>query len=399
MRRLAWGGTIAALAGLWLLAARALWGTTVPADLSLPELDVLDYFTAAEIDLAERFERVLLMLTVFSTFAVLVSLGALAALGRHLGRRIGLGRIATGILLGVLSLTVVWMIVLPFEVASEWWQRRHGLSRASYADTLTASWVGLLIEVTAAALIIAAGMGLAARLRRYWWVVAAPALTALTIGLVFAQPYLFVDAETLRRPALVRDARSLARSIGVEGTPVKVDEVHKDTTQANALALGLGSTSRIILWDTLLDGRFRPGEIRVVIAHEFGHIARKHLWKGVAWSALFTVPILLLVAELTRLRGGLADPAAIPLLLLLLVAVQLVVAPLYNVISRRYEQEADWTALQATRDPASATELFRRFATTSLGDPNPPAWAHILLGTHPTTIERIEMAESFAERR
>jgi Zn-dependent protease with chaperone function len=72
----------------------------------------------------------------------------------------------------------------------------------------------------------------------------------------------------------------------------------------------------------------------------------------------------------------------------------LVTQPLANAVSRRYEAEADWLALEATGDPASAVALEQRFVTTSLSDPDPPAWVTYWLGTHPTPMERIAMAES-----
>jgi STE24 endopeptidase len=72
--------------------------------------------------------------------------------------------------------------------------------------------------------------------------------------------------------------------------------------------------------------------------------------------------------------------------------------PAQNAISRRYEAEADWLALTATRDPGSAIELERRFVLTGLIDPTPPTWSRLILGTHPTALKRIAMAEAFAAR-
>ena len=69
-----------------------------------------------------------------------------------------------------------------------------------------------------------------------------------------------------------------------------------------------------------------------------------------------------------------------------------------NAISRRYEAEADWLALSATRDPESAIGVERRFVLTSLGDPDPPAWVTYWLGTHPAALERIAMAVEFRSR-
>ena len=72
--------------------------------------------------------------------------------------------------------------------------------------------------------------------------------------------------------------------------------------------------------------------------------------------------------------------------------------PVSNAISRRYEREADWLALQATGDPAAAERLLRRFAETSRTDPEPPALLHAVLGTHPSLVERIELSRAAASR-
>ena len=191
----------------------------------------------------------------------------------------------------------------------------------------------------------------------------------------------------------------MAERVGAEGTPVDVEKVSNLTTQPNAFAAGLGPTERIVLFDTLLDGRFEENEIEVVVAHEFGHIARSHIAKGLGWSVLFAFPIAFLVAELTRRRGGLGDPAVLPYGALVLVVVNLVLMPVTNQVSRRYEAEADWVALEATRDADGAQGLFEGFGTESLHEPDPPLWWHVFFGSHPTLMERIEMAEAWSRRR
>jgi STE24 endopeptidase len=62
------------------------------------------------------------------------------------------------------------------------------------------------------------------------------------------------------------------------------------------------------------------------------------------------------------------------------------------------EAEADWKALQVTRDPASLEQLMIGFSDTSLGDPAPPGWTQVLLGTHPTLADRVAMARAWAAR-
>ena len=71
------------------------------------------------------------------------------------------------------------------------------------------------------------------------------------------------------------------------------------------------------------------------------------------------------------------------------VVLQLALLPVTNAISRRYEAEADWLALRATRNPRAFEGLMRELAKASLADPDPPlvprsgapVEAHVFPGT------------------
>jgi STE24 endopeptidase len=85
--------------------------------------------------------------------------------------------------------------------------------------------------------------------------------------------------------------------------------------------------------------------------------------------------------------------------LLVLVVLQVLVLPAQNLVSRREEAEADWASLQTTHDPIAARGLFRELATTSLSDPNPPAWSYLLDADHPTIMQRIAMTEAWQRQK
>ena len=157
-------------------------------------------------------------------------------------------------------------------------------------------------------------------------------------------------------PALRADVVRLERAEHVTGTPVRVQDVSSWTNQANAFTVGFGPSTHVVLWNTLLDGRFSRGEEDVVIAHELGHVRSRHILKAIGWTALLVLPTLWLVALALAARGGVGDPANLPLVFLALTVLALLTAPVQNVVSRRYEAEADWRALNATHDPASAPE-------------------------------------------
>jgi len=100
----------------------------------------------------------------------------------------------------------------------------------------------------------------------------------------------------------------------------------------------------------------------------------------------------------TRRRGGIDRPEAIPLALLVVVLLNTAATPFQAAITRHMEREADWMGLIATRDPASGQKLFQDFSTTSLSDPNPPTWAYLWFEDHPTLMQRIGMVRAWAAR-
>jgi hypothetical protein len=151
-----------------------------------------------------------------------------------------------------------------------------------------------------------------------------------------------------------------------------VQDVSGETTLPNAEAVGLGPTRRVILWSTILRRPFTLDEQRVVVAHELGHHDRNHLWKSVGWYALFALPGAFVIALVTRRRGGMRNPEAVPLGLLTFIVLSLIATPLLNVITRHMEAEADWVALTLTRDPQDAEGALQRVHVRRALDPSPP---------------------------
>ncbi len=205
------------------------------------------------------------------------------------------------------------------------------------------------------------------------------------------------DTHPVRDPALKGSIQRLERVEGVTGTPVDVEQVSDQTRAVNAGTIGFGPTSHVVLWDTLVN-RYSPRQVVVVVAHELGHVRSRHILKGIGWTALVILPELFLVAFATRWRGGMAQPAAVPVALLVLSVLAVVMAPAANDVSRRYEAEADWRALNATRDPQVATGLFRRFATDDLEEPSPSTLDYLFFEDHPTLVQRIGMVRAWQAR-
>jgi STE24 endopeptidase len=389
--------TLAAAAAVWALAAAALWRTKVPGDLPLPSLDPSSVFGAHATRAGVRYERFFDYDWLLGTIAEVATLVVLVRRGPRLARSLGLGPVNAGIITGVVATTILWAVSLPFDIAAAWWSRRHGISRESWASIAFSPWEGLLGKTFAVVIVLALLLLLAQRFARAWWIPGATVLFALALVLQFVMPYANrIGTHPVRSPSL-RAAIARLEAREHAGDPVvRVQPVHGSTTAANAYAVGIGPSRSVFLWDTLLDGRFTRREVHFVTGHELAHVARRHIWKGLAWGVLFGVPILAAVAFATGRRGGLRNPGRVPLALLTLVVLQLALTPLENTVSRRYEAEADWIGLEGTRDPAAARGLFKGFVKTDLQDPEPPGWVHVLLDDHPTPLRRVEQADAWA---
>jgi STE24 endopeptidase len=400
-RTLAKGLAGIALAALWALAALLLWRTETP-ELSLPDLDARDYFAASDLARIEDYRGVSRPLFLARLAVELAVLGLLVwkagALARAAGRA-GRGRLRTGVLVGVAVVLTVFAAGLPFAAVTHVRRRDFGLTEQGWAGWLRDQAVSVGVEAALVALGVAGALWLAGRLGPRWWVAGGPALVAVAVLFIVAQPLvvqpLFNRFEPLEDARLAERVETLAADMGVDVDEVQVADASRRTTTANAYVAGLGSTRRVVLYDTLLDGRFTEGEVLSVTAHELAHVERRHLWRGLAWFALFALPGVVLLAWVTERRGGLGLPRLVPLGLAVVFVYVLVTQPLANAVSRRYEAEADWLALEATADPESAVGLEQRFVVTSLSDPEPPTWVTAWLGTHPPPLDRIAMAEAY----
>jgi STE24 endopeptidase len=382
-----------AAAALWIVAAALLWRTKVPGDLHAPSLDAEKVFGHEVARAGVRFDRFFEIEWILSTLVSIAVLVVMLRRGPKLARSLGLGPVNAGIITAVLVGVALWVASLPFEFASAWWSRRHGILQQDWATIVLAPWGGLLSATFVTALVFSILLLLAKRFARSWWLGAGAVIVVLAIVLQLVIPYLQrLGTHPVRSARLAAQIRTLEEREDVGRPTIRITPVHDETTAANAYAIGIGPSRGVFIWDTLLDGRFSQDEVRFVIGHELGHLARWHIWKGIAWGALIGFPLLALVAFVTGPRGGLRDPTTVPLALLTLTVAGLAVTPITNAITRHYEAEADWMGLNATRDPAAARGLFKQFVESDLQDPDPPGWVHVFLEDHPSALARVEQA-------
>ena len=348
--------------------------------------------------------RLLLLLGLAIEFGVLaffaVRRPALLRKALHrLDRRPVLGALGAGALLSLLlALAGLPLGAIAHELAVD-----AGLSVQGLGAWLWDVVRGSLITAAFAAVGALILLVLQRRLPRAWWAAAAGVVVAYAFVTSFLAPVviapIFNEYEPLPEGPLRTEVLELADRAEVEvGEVYSVDASSRSTT-LNAAVAGVGSTRRVILYDNLIEAADEPA-LSSVVAHELGHVSADDILRGIAFVALVAPAALLLAKELgdavgerTGVEPG--SPSGLPAYVLPIVFLALVVGMAGNVLSRAVEERADRFAIELTDDPDGLVDLQVELAERNLSDPTPPGWYRALFSTHPTTAERLGLAEAY----
>ncbi len=387
------------LAGAGAEAARRLLSPRAPVIEPVP-VAAEAYFSPEEIERGRAYARPQRALGLVRLGVDLLALGAIVARPPR-----GLARLASRPVLGgagaAAGLSAVLIVpALPLSALS----RR----RAMAAGLDTQSWGGWFADLgkalgIQAALAAGAGSAVVAVSRsrpRSWWLPAAAGSVGFGALLAALAPVLlepvFNDFTPLPEGETRSDVLELAARAGVKVGEVYSIDASRRTTAANAYVSGLGPTKRVVLYDTLLD-RYSRDEIRLVVAHELGHVRHRDVPRNVAYAAVTAPAAALAVQRLSwALSPERGTPGALPALAL---AAALISAPLGlvgNRLSRALERRADQFSLELAAAPDAFISFERTIALQNVADLDPPRWVSRLMATHPPTLERIGAAVAFA---
>jgi STE24 endopeptidase len=281
--------------------------------------------------------------------------------------------------------------------------------RAKDVGLVTQNWTGYAGDVAKSTAIgaVLAGAGGALlifgmrRFGRTWWAPGAAVVIAFGVLTTYATPVVLDPLFNKFTPLPAGQTRSavldLARRAGVDVGQVYEMDASRRTTAANAYVTGIGHTKRVVIYDNLLKD-FTPGETRLVVAHELGHVRHDDVPHGLLYLAIVAPFGMFAVARLAdRLgpRGALGTAAAVPAVVLAVGVFAPAISAISNQLSRGVEAHADQFSLDLTRDPETFIAFQQKIATKNVSDHDPPAVARFLLGTHPSTMERIGLALRF----
>jgi len=282
-------------------------------------------------------------------------------------------------------------------------EHQYGLATQTFGPWFREQLIALVVQLIAVSIGLPVLYAVFRRASRTWWIWGTIVGVILVFVGAFISPLyvepLFNTYKPLQDPEIKESILAMARANEIPVTQVFEVDASRQTTRISANVAGFLSTTRIALNDNLLKQCTLP-EIREVMAHEMGHYVLNHGEKLLIYFGIFILVGFALARHTfeiaVRRRGerwgvrGIADPAGLPLLALILSTYVFVLTPFSNTVTRVTEREADAFGINVCREPDGAAKVALKLAAYRKLDPTPIE--EFIFFDHPSGRARIRMA-------
>jgi len=286
-------------------------------------------------------------------------------------------------------------------------EHKYNLSNQTFWKWIWENFKGLLVSLAIGIPILLTFYYVLNTFYSLWWLPFAIIMFFISVVLSQIFPVLifpiFYKVTPIEDETLKEKIKSLGQKAGINVENVYKFNMSKNTKKANAAFTGLGKTKRIILGDTLLSN-YSIEEIETVIAHELGHYKKKHIVKNILIGTASSFLTLFIIAFLYQNSlswfgfESIKQVAALPLLALWSMLIGIIQSPLGNILSRKFEYEADEYAVIETKNPLAFKNTLEKLTDQNLGDKDPHPFVEWFFYSHPSIKNRINAIHKFAEK-
>ncbi|MEX0798138.1 MAG: M48 family metallopeptidase [Bacteriovoracaceae bacterium] len=237
-----------------------------------------------------------------------------------------------------------------------------------------------------------------------WWFFAATFMLLFQFIMLWAYPRfiapLFNKFSKLEDDQLKSEIEKLLERIDLDFKDYYVMNASIRSSHGNAYFTGFGKNKRIVFFDTLLN-TLLPSEIVSVLAHELGHLKRKHILKSMAIGAVFLYLGFYVLgaayqSSVFYLGHNIQDPSTYIALVLFAYLAPIYLFPLTPVsawFSRKNEYEADDFAVQNASGKELVSALVKMYKDNSSSLTPSPVYSKFYY-SHPPAIERVQFIKS-----
>ncbi|PHO12699.1 M48 family peptidase [Malaciobacter halophilus] len=242
-----------------------------------------------------------------------------------------------------------WILSLPFELYTTFkLDKKYGFSNMTPALYIKDTIKSAILFLVFGSLIIA-GIALIIDNLPFWWIWGFVFIFTVIILINMIYPLvrdkMFDKFELLKDKELESKIEKLLDEVGFKSSGVFSVDASKRDNRLNAYFGGLGSTKRVVLFDTLIQ-KLTHNELLAVLGHELGHFKNGDILKNIGIMGIVMFIFFAIFGNLNdELFLGLSlnnEPYAIIAVFLLFSPIlSFFLMPLVSLISRHNEYAAD----------------------------------------------------------
>jgi len=319
----------------------------------------------------------------------------------HLVRELGWSLIATGIAyIGVLGFAM-GVLSLPFSVYQTFViEARFGFNRTTVKTFILDLLKGLGLAIVLGGPLLAGVLAFFIHAGAWAWLYAWLVTVLYTLVMQYIAPTwimpLFNTFTPLQEGELKSSIVQYAEKVRFPLAGIFVMDGSKRSSKANAFFTGFGKNKRIALFDTLIE-KHTVAELVAVLAHEIGHYMKKHIQLGLLISVLHS-GLLFYLMSLFISRTGLFAAfymeqvsvyAGLLFFAMLFSPLDMLLAPLLNLLSRRHEYQADRYSATTSGLVQDMISALRKLSRDNLSHLTPHPFYVFLHYSHPPVLQRI----------
>jgi len=297
--------------------------------------------------------------------------------------------IYTGIIF-ILGFSIIGSLLeLPFSIYNTFvLEQRFGFNRTTIGLFISDMFKQLILMLVIGIPLLYVILWLMQSAGSLWWLYAWSVWLGFSLFMMWAYPAfiapLFNKFSELENTDLKERIEKLMLRCGFHSTGILVMDGSKRSSHGNAYFTGLGKNKRIVFYDNLLES-LDEEEIEAVLAHELGHFKKKHIQKRLIHMALLSLVGFSILGYLMQqdwfYHGlGIDNPSihsALILFSLILPVFTFMFSPLFSILSRKHEFEADdFAASQASAQKLidALVKLYKENYSTLTPDPIYSSW-------------------------
>lgn len=263
-----------------------------------------------------------------------------------------------------LFIIINWVLGLPFELYSTFkLDKKYGFSNMTPSLYIKDTIKSGLLFLVFGSLVIGAISWIITSFES-WWIWGFVFIFAVIILINMLYPVIrdkmFDKFESLKDKELESKIENLLDQVGFKSSGVFSVDASKRDNRLNAYFGGLGSTKRVVLFDTLVE-KLSHNELLAVLGHELGHFKNGDILKNIGIMGVVMFVFFAIFGNLNEeIFLGLSlnnEPYAIVTLFLIFSPIlSFFLMPLISLISRHNEYAADefGSNMQSKEDLVSA---------------------------------------------